>query len=92
MPLKPEFKQKTLDALRSGDYTQASGRIGEPDDKHLCCIGVAAFSNDYREYAHTFMAAYYLGLDVREAREWVAWNDTRKLDFNQIADLIEQKY
>jgi hypothetical protein len=101
MPLKPEFVRPTLDALRSGEYRQAQGRIGDAKRKHLCCIGVAAVANGWTPGdgdEDTGTAAMFIGIIAHRADhpteldEWVHWNDGRKLSFPEIADLIEQRY
>src|SRR5688572_30653463 len=37
--MKKEMKEKWLQALRSGEYTQGSGLLRTADDK-FCCLGV----------------------------------------------------
>lgn len=44
MALDPEFKQRWLEALRSGRYTPAGGLLRT--DKGYCCLGVAADTID----------------------------------------------
>jgi hypothetical protein len=38
--MTPEFKQKWIEALRSGQYTQATQRL-KNEDGGFCCLGVA---------------------------------------------------
>lgn len=36
--MKPEIKQKWIEALRSGEYSQTEGKLHTPDG--FCCLGV----------------------------------------------------
>lgn len=92
MPLNPEFKAKTLSALRSGEYEQARGMIGNFNVKRLCCIGVAAHSNGLADADTTGEAATFIGLTGDESSSWMEWNDEQGLTFPEIADRIEAEY
>lgn len=41
MKLPEEFKQKWIEALRSGAYLQGKGRLYDELDNTYCCLGVA---------------------------------------------------
>ena len=38
--MKPEIKQRWVEALRSGNYEQAHGCLYKPHDEAYCCLGV----------------------------------------------------
>ena len=39
--LDPDFKQKWVKALRSGEYKQGNGNLYKSDENCFCCLGVA---------------------------------------------------
>jgi hypothetical protein len=92
MPLTPEFKAKTLAALRYGEYKQKRGCIGDFHTKCLCCIGVSAAANGLGDAITTGIAVQHIGLTEEEKNEWVEWNDDMGLNFVQIAAKIEAEY
>jgi len=40
MSMNPEFKQKWVDALRSGEYKQGTGELHNIEADTYCCLGV----------------------------------------------------
>lgn len=101
MPLKPEFKQSTLDALRSGNYRQQAGSAGTFGGRK-CCIAVAAVANgisfaeggqkDFYPYLLTDLCARFIGLTAMEQYRWQQWNDVDRLNFREIANRIEKEF
>lgn len=92
MPLKPDFKAKTLAALRSDEYRQETICVGDFYRKRLCCIGVAAHANGLSAALDTQEASAFIGLTSEEQNQWVDWNDNKHLKFAEIADKIEAEY
>lgn len=86
--MQPQLKTKWLAALRSGEYTQQRGSIGE--GKHLCCIGVAG---DVAGLQHldwsTHETANKVGLHGKVVTTLIGMNDGDCASFSIIADWIE---
>jgi len=76
-------------ALRSGEYVQRHGTLGEYNSYRNCCIGVAAKANGCPIFYVTSEAASYIELTDDQKKEWIDWNDEQLLNFDQIADRIE---
>lgn len=101
MPLKPEYKQPTLDALRSGRFAQQQGAAGLVHGPK-CCIAVSAVVNGIMpeegcmRFDHgillTQRCANFIGLTRVEQQKWERWNDVDQLSFPQIADKIEKEF
>jgi hypothetical protein len=99
-----QLKAKWVEALRSGEYTQARYGIGNQATKELCCLGVAAnvlkpslaleCTNDAVDLLNLH------GLDggrdgdmefTGTVRVLIDMNDTDGKSFAEIADYIEAK-
>jgi hypothetical protein len=102
--LKPDVKQRWLDALRSGQYKQTVGRL--KDSEGYCCLGVLcdvlkgdlgsewgdADLKGYDTHPPTPFARHATG-DGELFPHWGALinrNDIGGKSFEQIADVIEQ--
>lgn len=101
--MDPALKEKWVEALRSGEFTQARNSIGNAAQKHLCCLGVGAVvANPSIELNTTDDALDELGkhgLDVFRGRtrifspavgQLVHLNDGELAPFSVIADHIEK--
>lgn len=95
--MKPEIKQKWIDALRSGEYQQDVGVL--KTEKGYCCLGVLAdlynkehnleWCKDRKFYCFNNVLRwadfpYYTG------NELVVMNDEKGKSFLEIADYIEE--
>lgn len=62
--MKPEIKTKWVAALRSGEYTQASGELVEnAATKRFCCLGVLSDLSAIGEWVNR---AYITSADLQE--------------------------
>lgn len=96
--MKAEFKQKWIEALRSGRFKQTKQVL--KCDGAYCCLGVlqtvsremgTAVSKDPGdEYLRPTTALKKLGLDFQDQVDLAAMNDEGK-SFKEIADYIEEK-
>lgn len=95
--LDPDFKQKWLQALRSGEYQQGRFALHDATNNAHCCLGVAAdliLQESDREM-HIYDTEVYegaLGLDAEEIQTLITLNDDEKKSFEQIADYIEATF
>jgi hypothetical protein len=104
--MKPEIKQKWLEALRSGEYRQGISALRSHDDRY-CCLGVLCDLHSKetgdkwegevnREYLYHDSTVYPPATVV----EWVGghlpgvtlacMNDLCRTSFAKIADWIEE--
>jgi len=96
--LNPKFKKAWIKALKSGEFTQATGNLvsrGTTGIGHCCihvgyCVKKGYGPNHMNEILDTATAAHYIGLKPNETNMLVEANDRRKLNFRQIADLIKK--
>lgn len=99
--MEQELKQKWINALKSGKYTQTKGQL--KDEIGYCCLGVLA------EVANLPITENGLGIKCADKKENGGWkplcdiindekkfsrlwlmNDTEDQSFVQIADYIEK--
>lgn len=85
----PEEMKVTIVGLRSGEYKQVRGWIGDYYHNQLCCIGVAAKVNGARGFTDTGAACDFLLMTRDQKTVMVDWNDTMMLSFPEIADRME---
>lgn len=90
---RTEFTQKWLDALRSGNYLQARGRMHFAGT--YCCLGVAARVSGVNIDLDDISSAYHgvyekLGISKDESDDLVSLNDKQYKTFSEIADEIEK--
>lgn len=98
-----ENRQKWMDALRSGEYEQGTGRLFDYPTNKYCCIGVyakavlgatfdATGSNTLEDYGgdswYPFLQEHLP--DGMKVDEFVRMNDIKGNSFKQIADFIEE--
>lgn len=103
--LDAEFKTRWLAALRSGRFIQTRRDLIAVEEETCighCCIAVGAAVKhnlppdaiipewDYSDDDHTDIAAGFIGLGVADKKTLVEMNDRDLLDFNAIADWIEE--
>ncbi len=105
MSITPEIienRRKWVEALRSGNYTQARARLfgGDPGRPEYCCLGVAAEVcgiawTDYMDAFATYgaeipdgykAARQGLGLPDTKQEQFIWLNDRELQNFNEIAD------
>jgi hypothetical protein len=90
--MTPELRDAWIDALRSGDYKQASGRLETPEG--FCCMGVLAKVVGVQPdpTSGRLADAFYgetVGLSEENQMKLARLNDKRKFSFERIADVIE---
>lgn len=95
-PLNPEFKERWVEALRSGKYKQTEGRLQKCGG--YCCLGVAAClidpngwdGNEFRGDSHVLDDATMgeIGLSPR-AHDWLTSMNDNGESFETIANYIE---
>ena len=98
--MKPEVKAKFVEALRSGKYIQAYGRMKV--DGCYCALGVLCDVADpegwdgikHRGCTYTPSGQVHelTGLADGERHKLVGWNDGSYLSFSEIANLIEGSF
>jgi hypothetical protein len=104
--MNKELKEKWVDALRSGKYTQ--GRMYLRNDKNeFCCLGVlcdAYNSKGWVQRTGTFPRygegvcyipeeiAYAIGIENEQQNKLSVKNDNEKAFFHEIADYIERNF
>jgi hypothetical protein len=101
--LPPAFKQKWIEALRSGKYRQATGTLYQDDNNQTgyCCLGVACrvaeISNDklrnndtIPEYFKRVPKVIRGNQDEPLIDKLVSFNDTKRWSFRKIATWIEK--
>lgn len=95
--MKKEFKDTWVAALRSGKYTQGTGSLLSCFGAKYCCLGVLCQINpdvaregweDGANLNYTEKSVY--GLSHTQTEALVDMNDRQRLNFNQIADWIEE--
>ena len=85
---------KWVAALRSGDYKQGYDSLRQitSTGRSFCCLGV------YKEVCiKTFdsslpYALLHEKLDKENCADFIKMNDSRQMSFEQIADVIEERY
>ena len=72
--MNPELKKKWLAALRSGDYTQDTGRLKK--DNGFCCLGVLCDISGLGQWIpHPSLPDEYDdGSDQNQRRVYLPWN------------------
>lgn len=100
--LPKEFAQKWVDALRSGEYGQTTGKLFAEGTCSYCCIGVAGHvlgvSNARLLKGNTNKLTAYAFEDVFKSdplphglqAELIIMNDDDGKNFTEIADWIEE--
>jgi hypothetical protein len=93
------WKQKWIEALRSGKYRQGQSLLSFTildEEPQYCCLGVLRDimgTNDFSyKQENTTLSSLQLsvcGLDRETQRILIQLNDVKMWDFNQIADYIE---
>lgn len=97
-----EWKQKWLDALRSGKYKQGTGVLRDQYNR-FCCLGVLCDVYDNSRWSdchYSFEGVSRLGTPPRPLQEHlevdgsqvdylVGLNDDERAPFTKIADYIE---
>lgn len=84
--MTPEQMKAGCVGLRSNNFIQSRYSIGS--GKHTCAIGAVGQSNGLKEeYTADYIEA--LNISTKQVDLLLDWNDTEKLSFLQIADLIE---
>lgn len=102
--MKTEYKQKWIDALRSGKYKQGRG-ILKTVDGEFCCLGVLCDVYNNEGWVTTSSFYEYNGFRFRSSLSYdisklfdltnsiedvlIYMNDTEEKTFEQIADWIE---
>ncbi len=91
MPMTPEFKEKWLAALRSGEYKKTTGTLYSKETDSFCCLGVACViggfhkeqiqSEESLNFAYTNNGVHQsefngFGLDEREVIDLYSFNDS----------------
>lgn len=107
-PITTEIKQKWVEALRSGKYTQSRSRLRS--DSGYCCLGVLCDVIEPAEWrCHTTELSSgiinnwsygdnetdnYITLrgDMPITQKLIDMNDTEGKTFSEIADYIEESY
>ena len=95
------LKDKWVAALRSGKYTQGTGRLRSPFDNGHCCLGVLADIVDPKGWKAeqiwrgnidvlSLEERRPIGLHGRTANALMRMNDDRGWGFIEIADWIEE--
>lgn len=99
-----ELKKKWIDALRSGEYPQTTGKLqrtcphiiyGRTDaPPGYCCLGVLCKVADVEfrpDFDHLLPEGFEISLNVRRSliNELISMND-EGVPFNKIADYIEE--
>ena len=106
-PTKPQIR-KWCEALRSGKYSQTTGKL--QDEKGYCCLGVACdvfIPKEKQDLKHVFLSGEF-PLDQFSSPIWLTFvnvsfskqthaslselNDDHDLTFDEIADCLEAVY
>lgn len=102
--VRQETKDKWLNALRSGEYKQGKNALFEREDETYCCLGVlgnCAFnlSRDMMDGSATlhhdfstvpgYMRPILAGTNQSLQGLCIEMNDTQRMSFAQIADVLE---
>lgn len=104
--LDPIVKQKFIEALRSGKFTQGHNslvKISINGDKKYCCLGVlceisgmkeADQSYEYNNYHYVsrLPPGFRNKINMSDNTQYtlMTFNDFDEMNFNQIADWIEE--
>lgn len=100
MRSKEELLRRWVEALRSGEYTQTTGRLRDMDGH--CCLGVLcdvsgrgrwegeSYVTDIAAYLIPYDVADAAGIDADRQDDLARFNDSGGLTFAQIADEIEK--
>jgi hypothetical protein len=106
--MNKEYKQKWIDALRSGKYKQGKGCLRSGDN--YCCLGVLCDIVDPKYFTHgTNGYRSYLPLHIQDRvgiedpdgrlhhsigqfNTLIGLNDSAEYTFEQIADIIEEQF
>lgn len=100
--LDPEFKEKWVAALRSGEYKQGMYKLYDESTNTYCCLGVAAvvagIPKDIVKETYAYpterktrqYSAAYADMSHAAAGELIEMNDEMGKNFNQIAKWIEK--
>lgn len=100
MMITLEIKKQWVEALRSGKYSQTSGRLRRQDG--FCCLGVLCDLMDTTKWIENPLNNWTYGEfesknydmlrgDLPITQKLINMNDTGKT-FDQIADYIEENY
>lgn len=98
-----DLKQKWVNALRSGNYTQGRGGLRTANNEY-CCLGVLCDVTDQSKWVFTDIGNFYawdgyIGLppiswdsDMLDRKTLVLsnLNDGQQKSFSEIADWIEE--
>lgn len=104
--MKPEFKTKLVEALRSGDYKRTTGRLRRGD--RFCTLGVVCNLHaqahpefaakqkdkecyDGQKYGLSKKVQDWAGLTGPQVDQMITWNDITKYTFAEQAGMIERK-
>jgi hypothetical protein len=96
--LPPAFKQKWIDALRSGKYKQGRSLLHDPVKSTYCCLGVACrvAQTKIKEYEGYIegdkrVPKILQGIETGSIPQILAVrNDSGRWNFNRIANWIEK--
>ena len=77
------------EALRSGECKQIVGAWASGDYQKQCCLDVAAVTLCNVHVNNPISARRYLGLSSDMVETFLNANDSLKMNFDEIADLIE---
>ena len=84
---------KWVAALRSGDYRQGYDSLNHitPNGQSYCCLGVykkvCLKTFDPLPYAQVYDQLGYVN-----CQDFMKANDSRHVDFNEMADIIEERF
>jgi len=91
--LTKKLKQKWIEALRSGNYTQGQGFLC--NDNKYCCLGVLAkIAGLSSESSYLLInekdVSYINGLPLDKQHKLADMNDNQGKNFKDIANFIEE--
>lgn len=78
--MKKEVKDKWVEALRSGEYTQGLQMLHDADSNAYCCLGVLCHIHSLISEIKWYKDTYYMGENLILPEKVKYWADLHSLD------------